>query len=187
MVNENDLNIEYKHSPNQTKGRIHKPQLIVCHITDGAYEGAVNWLCNTESKASAHYVVARDGRISQLVDIGNTAWANGTSKNPERKVYYGDATSSLVQDLKGNANHYSISIEHEGIYRKTHGRLSFNQLNATIDLIRHIQSQVIKEFGTLIPFDRDHIIGHYEVNPLTRPHCPGEDFPFDEIIHQLNQ
>lgn len=132
-------------------------------------------------------MIARDGRISQLVDIRNTAWANGTSQKPERKVYYGDATSDIVQKVKGNANDYSISIEHEGIYKKTHGKLSLDQMNASIKLIRYIQSCVINEFGILIPFDREHIIGHYEINPLTRPHCPGEDFPFDEIINQLNQ
>ena len=26
------------------------------------------------------------------------------------------------------------------------------------------------------------MIGHYEINPVTRPHCPGEDFPFGRLI-----
>ena len=28
-------------------------------------------------------------------------------------------------------------------------------------------------------------MGHFEITPLTRPDCPGADFPFDEIIRRL--
>ena len=36
--------------------------------------------------------------------------------------------------------------------------------------------------GLEIPIDREHMIGHCEINPVTRPHCPGEAFPYDALI-----
>jgi len=32
---------------------------------------------------------------------------------------------------------------------------------------------------------RSNIIGHNEVNPITRSFCPGPRFPFDEIVQRL--
>jgi len=46
----------------------------VLHSTEGRYEGAVSWLRNPRSKASAHYVIARDGRWIKLVPVSQCAW-----------------------------------------------------------------------------------------------------------------
>lgn len=37
-------------------------------------------------------------------------------------------------------------------------------------------------YGTALKLDREHILGQYEVNPITKPHCSGELFRFEEII-----
>ena len=42
--------------------------------------------------------------------------------------------------------------------------------------------EIDRIYGIEIPIDREHMIGHCEINPVTRPHCPGEDFPFDRLI-----
>lgn len=63
----------------------------VIHTTQGGYSGAVSWLRNPASQASAHYVVrSSDGQITQLVRESNKAW-HARSHNP-----------------------YSLGIEHEG-------------------------------------------------------------------------
>lgn len=156
--------------------------MIVCHITDGAYNGAVSWLCNPDSGASAHFVVARDGRITQLVDLTDTAWGNGTSTIPTESKYYGNSTIAAVRERKTNANYYTISIEHEGIFKETHGQLTEVQLQVTKELIMWIRSEVQRLYGIDIPLDRQHIVGHYEVAPKWKPNCPGYLYPFDEII-----
>ena len=52
---------------------------VVLHIAQGSYEGAVSWLSNDVSNpnSSAHFVIAKDGRIAQLVSIWDSSWANG--------------------------------------------------------------------------------------------------------------
>ncbi len=177
------MNITKKNSPNRYNGRNGwKPDMIVCHITEGSYNSAVSWLCNPAAEASAHFVVAKDGRITQLVDLKDGAWCNGTSTDPASKVYYGKSTLQAVRDRKTNANYYTVSIEHEGVWAESKGKLTDAQKAATIELIQYIRSEVKSIFGVDIPADRAHIVGHYEISPITKPHCPGENFPFDEII-----
>ena len=63
----------------------------VIHTTEGNYAGAISWLRNPASQASAHYVVrSSDGQITQLVRESDKAW-HARSHNP-----------------------YSLGIEHEG-------------------------------------------------------------------------
>ena len=33
--------------------------------------------------------------------------------------------------------------------------------------------------------DRDHIVGHRDVDPIVKPSCPGDKFPFDRFINDL--
>jgi N-acetyl-anhydromuramyl-L-alanine amidase AmpD len=181
------VNIIQKSSPNKMSRNGWKPDIIVCHITEGSYAGAVSWLCNTASKASAHFVVSKNGEVTQLVPLNMAAWANGTSTDASSSVYYGKAKSSIVRSRKTNANYYTVSIEHEGVYSQTHGALTDKQLSATIELIKYIRSEVKRIYGIDIPIDRQHIIGHYEIAPVTKPHCPGEKFPFNEIIQALTE
>lgn len=181
------MNISKQNSPNKYNGRNGwKPDMIVCHITEGSYSGAVSWLCNPASEASAHFVISKDGKVTQLVDLRDSAWCNGTSINSAKNTYYGKSSIDAVRKRTTNANYYTISIEHEGVYRETHGKLTDAQKTATIELIKYIRSEVKGIFGVDIPADRKHIVGHYQINPITKPHCPGEEFPFDEIIAALN-
>jgi N-acetyl-anhydromuramyl-L-alanine amidase AmpD len=180
------MNIIQKSSPNFGSRCGWKPDVIVCHITDGAYNGAVSWLCSKESGISSHFVVGRDGQISQLVDIRNEAYCNGTqSGSASGYEYVGRATASLVLQRRVNANLYSISIELEGD-NSTHGILTDAQFSALFDLIQYIRQQVKSIYGVDIPCDRTHIIGHCEIAPKEKPECPGKDFPWAKLITALN-
>lgn len=181
------MDITRKQTSNYNEGRNGwKPDMIVCHITDGSYDGSVSWLCNPQAQASAHFVVSRSGQITQLVDIQDTAWCNGTSVTAGHAYYCGDSTLSTVRQRATNANYYTISIEHEGMYNQTHGELTSAQLAATIELIKYIRNEVSRIYGITIPADRQHIVGHCEISPKEKPTCPGERFPFNEIIKALN-
>lgn len=180
------MDIKQYNSQNKNNGRNgFLPVLIVCHITEGSFDGAVSWLCNKKSLVSSHFVVAKDGRVSQLVPIEDTSWCNGTTTNPEDKRFYGNSSLELVRSKKTNANYFTISIEHEA-FSKEKGELTKEQLDSTVELIKHISKEVKKIYNIDIPFDREHIVGHYEINPVTKPNCPGAKFQFDEIIQKLN-
>lgn len=94
----------YTNSPNRS-GPI-QPKFIVQHYTAGyTASGAISWLNNPESQASAHVVIDYDGTITQLVPFNIKAWHAGPSSY---KGYNG-------------LNNYSIGIEivNVGPLRKT--------------------------------------------------------------------
>lgn len=183
-----EFNIVKRLSPNKYSGRKGwKPDMIVSHITEGGFEGSVSWLCNPRSQASSHFVVAKDGRITQLVELTDSSWCNGTSTNPSKNTHYGKADLKQVRDRKTNANYYTVSIEHEGFSKDGQGRLTDIQLEATIWLHKHIIKEVKRIYGVDIPLDREHIVGHYQINPITKPFCPGANFQFDKVIEELRE
>lgn len=179
------MKITQKTTPNQSvREKKYPPDMIVCHITDGAYAGAVAWHCNPTSEVSSHYIVSRNGDVTQIVPLERMAWCNGTTTNGDyRDSKY--STNSIVRNRRINANNYTVSIECEGYYAQTKGALTDIQLKTLAELIQHIQSEIKRIYGTDIPIDRQHIIGHCDINPKTRPCCPGELFPWDKLIAML--
>lgn len=91
------MKVNFEASPNKSKRASGEtPLYIVLHHTGpGSFNGIVQWLCNKDAKASAHYVVGTAGQITQLVNTMKQAWHAGRAK-------WGDK-------LKDNA--YSIGIE----------------------------------------------------------------------------
>lgn len=67
-----------KRTPNVSAGTNSK-EGVVFHHTGGAYGGAVSWLMNRASKASAHVVIARDGRRTVLAPDDAITWHAGKS------------------------------------------------------------------------------------------------------------
>jgi len=175
------MNINRGITVNQSSRQGYKPELIVCHITEGSLWGAVSWFKNSASQASSHFLVGRKGEVIQLVDITEKAWCNGRILNPSNetvKKYYNSGNK--------DGNLYTISIEHEGVWKNTKGTLTALQEKATTELIRYIVSEVKRLYGTDIAIDRQHIIGHYEIDSVNKCNCPGWLFPFDRIIQTLS-
>lgn len=166
------LQIKHAPSPNHGKGRGgRRPIAIVNHITAGAFPGCLNWLQNPVSKASSHILITRGGSIYRLVADEDTAWANGAVNRPSWRLYDGT-----------NPNRYTLSIEHEG-YRTSggDGALTGAQFDATVAVHRYW----IQRHG--IPINRDHIIGHYQIDSVNRPNCPGPAFPWSRLMGALQK
>ena len=69
-------------SPNESDRWGQPVELVVLHETAGSYRGAVSWLRNPVSRASAHLVLREDGaEASQLVRLDRKAWTQG-NQNP---------------------------------------------------------------------------------------------------------
>lgn len=166
--------IEQKSTANQSGRGNYKPCLIVWHIADGTYNGTVTWEQNPASQVSSHFVLGKNGEITQLVPLDKAAWTQGVVNEPIHP--YVKAHNGV------NPNLYCVSIECEGKWSETHGALTDKQLAAAAWLTCHIVEEIDRIYGIEIPIDREHMIGHCEINPVTRPHCPGEDFPFDRLI-----
>jgi N-acetyl-anhydromuramyl-L-alanine amidase AmpD len=76
-------------TPN-TSGSIAKHLYVVIHTADGGFEGTIAWQRNPTSSISSHFVVAKDGRIAQMLDTNAKPWTQKAG------------------------NPYSIAVENEG-------------------------------------------------------------------------
>lgn len=179
------MNIEHlEHTcPNHwadRKGQI--PDMICMHITEGSTNSAISWFQNSSSQVSSHFIIGADGRIVQMVDLNKGAWCNGDRRNP---------TARLIKEREGlNPNTYTFSIEHEGFSEKDRkGALTEAQYQASLYACKEIIKFVKNVYGKDFIVDRDHIIGHYEINSIDKVNCPGlnkgQYFPFDRFINDL--
>jgi N-acetyl-anhydromuramyl-L-alanine amidase AmpD len=158
------MNIEQ--TQNQAIGRSgYKPEAIVIHICEGTLAGTVAWFKNPRSIVSAHYIVGKDGSVTQMVAPENTAWHAGLVKNP---------TWPLIK--KGiNPNLYTIGIENEGFATEAPTLLQF------YSLVRLVQ-QLAAKFN--IALDEKHIIPHHSIRADKT--CPGPYFDTKTIVSLAN-
>ncbi|CAM4435730.1 N-acetylmuramoyl-L-alanine amidase [Deinococcus marmoris] len=156
------MNIEQypAHPGNFSKGREGvKVDRIVCHVTDGGFSGTLAWFADPACNTSAHFTIAMDGRIAQHVPLTDTAWHSGL----------------WAMNLR------SVGIEHEGQPSKGPWTPSALQLAASAELT----TTLCRQFG--IPADRQHLIGHNEVQPgrAARANCPGKTWPWDAYVRDV--
>lgn len=153
------------------------PLAIVNHVVDGSATSCDHWFRSPNNNvSSAHFCVAKDGTIRQYVKLEDMAWGNGlTASNIP------NALSPLVRRLGANPNLYTVSIEHEG----HDGTLTEKQFEATVWLHRYIRDEVKRIWSYEIPFNRSHILGHFEIDPVRKPNCPGPNYPWGRLITSL--
>jgi N-acetylmuramoyl-L-alanine amidase len=142
----------------RNNGRV--PDMILLHYTGMPdVQGAITRLCRAGTEVSAHYVVAEDARIVQLVPEAKRAWHAGV------------AFWSGEEDI----NSCSIGIEivncgHDWGYPD----FPLRQIAAVIALCRGIMLR------RAIPSHR--VLGHSDVAPA-RKKDPGEKFPWHSLAN----
>ncbi|MBY8869364.1 N-acetylmuramoyl-L-alanine amidase [Streptomyces sennicomposti] len=116
---------------------------VVVHVTQGGFASAVKAFQDPGHRAAAHYIVRRDGRITQMIRELDVAFHAGNRAYNER----------------------SVGIEHEGYVDDAS---SFT--DAMYAASARLTAQICRRYG--MPVDREHIIGHVEV-PGTDHTDPG--------------
>ncbi|MBC7808390.1 MAG: N-acetylmuramoyl-L-alanine amidase [Akkermansiaceae bacterium] len=114
------------HSPNHNSRPFFSAvDCVVLHatVTETA-DDAVRIFLNRRSKVSAHFVVARDGRVIQMVPLGKRAWHGGTSRLGRR----------------ANVNDFSVGIE---IVNRNDGSQPYTdrQYKAVAAIIRRLRTE----------------------------------------------
>ena len=134
---------------------------VVYHDTGGSVESALQWFANPVAGVSAHYVIARDGRVYGCVDEGMKAWHAGSS------VLFG------IPDL----NAWSIGIELEDT-RDAGDPYPVAQTEALLELATEISLRY------RIPLN--HHVGHAHIAvPRGRKVDPGADFDWYTYLNTL--
>ena len=87
--------VSFIKSPNQSVRKGEVKYLVLHHTGPGSFNAIVNWLTNSQAKASAHYVVGTNGQIKQLVNTHKEAWHAGRAEFNNERI----------------DNHHSIGIE----------------------------------------------------------------------------
>lgn len=159
----------------------HKPILIVNHVTVGSKQSVINTFKNTANKKSSTYLNCRDGSIVQFVDIQKKPKTNGTIRSPK---------SSIIKQMGTlNPNYYTITIENEDAYnddtKGVDGQLTEAQFRSLCWLHKHIQTEVKRIYGTTIPLNSSHVIGHRDIDSIGKALCPGPNFPMDRLLKEL--
>jgi len=133
-----------------------KPRLIVIHHTDmDSAEAALRVLHtqNRQGRVSAHYLIANNGRLYQLVGDNQRAWHAG------------------VGSWQGVTDINSISI---GIELDNNGSEPFEE-RQILSLIR-----LLDDLCTRLNIPRDAIIGHADLAP-SRKSDPNKHFPWQRL------
>ena len=178
------MNIQKKLVKNFTVGRNGGSiQQIAAHRAQGSESAAYAWFNNTASKASSNYFIANNGDTFLYVEEANTAWANGLLLKP-------DTSNPYIKDYvakKRNPNNYVISVEFEGMSNTpftTDQMASFIQLSA--DIIR-MYPVLLATWNKTPGARRWLIVGHYQFDSVNKKNCPGQNFPFDAIVTEIDK
>ncbi len=174
------------------KGGTMTPGFIIIHFTAGrSAESSVDWFKNPGAGASAHLVIGRDGKISQLIDFNLKAWHAGVSRWAEHVGF----------------NNFSIGIEldNPGRLKKEGGKYiawfgkEYPEENAVEAIHKHedapsfwhsytekqIQTclEVCKVLMQKYPSIKE-ILGHDDISPM-RKNDPGPLFPMENFRARL--
>lgn len=156
------MQITYKQSPN-FYDTPYELDTIVLHTTLGNIAGTISHLTNPTTDVSAHFVIDREGNITQLVSLLKAAWHAGYKYNMSQR-----AKDVIKKDLLGryiNPNLQTIGIElisgydinNDGVVDALEKLYTSKQLNACADLILYCE----KELHTI--FDDKHILIHKDI------------------------
>lgn len=137
---------------------------VTWHISQGSLESTLGTLRNPTSLKSAHLVIARDGKIYNLVNLQEAAWCQGAVNQPDR-------SNPIVQqtvDAGINPNLRSYSIECVGYSSYGHGGSLTEPQAAALQ-----RATAYLCWRSHLSCDRTHILGHYQWDGVDRAGCPG--------------
>ncbi|MEU6573855.1 N-acetylmuramoyl-L-alanine amidase [Streptomyces sp. NPDC046805] len=130
---------------------------VVIHVTQGGYDSAVKVFQDPAHGAAAHYIVRKDGRVTQLIRELDVAFHAGNREYNER----------------------SVGIEHEGFVEDAS---SFT--DEMYAASARLTTAICGRYG--IPVDREHVIGHAEV-PGTDHTDPGPHWDWDRYMRLVRR
>ncbi|MEV7417802.1 N-acetylmuramoyl-L-alanine amidase [Streptomyces sp. NPDC089919] len=125
---------------------------IVVHVTQGGFKSSVDAFRNPFHKASAHYIVDKDGHVEQMVRELDVA-------------FHADNRSM---------NERSVGIEHVGFVDRPQ-----DFTDAMYRSSARLSADICRRYG--FPADRTHIIGHSEV-PGADHTDPGPHWDWDRYL-----
>lgn len=151
-----NINTSYK-SPNFTNKTI-RPEYVVLHCICWPDSRSLSFFCKEESQVSAHFYIANNGDIFQLVDDNKRAWHAGVSTWKNHT----------------NLNDNSIGIELANTGEE------FNE-NEFADVQYDALNKLLKELFKKHDIKPENVLSHCDVAP-GRKTDPGAKFAWSKLI-----
>ncbi|MFI6934651.1 N-acetylmuramoyl-L-alanine amidase [Streptomyces sp. NPDC050287] len=126
--------------------------MVVIHVTQGSLASAVKAFEDPGHGAAAHYIVGKDGHVTQMIRELDVAYHAGNRAYNER----------------------SVGIEHEGFVDRPR-----DFTDAMYAASARLTAGICARYG--VPVDRKHIIGHVEV-PGTDHTDPGPHWDWSRYM-----
>ncbi|MFD5568744.1 N-acetylmuramoyl-L-alanine amidase [Streptomyces cadmiisoli] len=126
--------------------------MVVIHVTQGSFDSAVRVFQDPGHGAASHYIVRKDGHVTQMIRELDVAYHAGNRDYNER----------------------SVGIEHAGFVDRPQ-----DLTDAMYAASARLTAGICRRYG--IPVDREHIIAHSEV-PGTDHTDPGEHWDWDRYL-----
>ena len=199
-----DQSIPFVSSPNFSSRRGMDVVGTCIHYTaGGSASGSIRWLCNPQARASAHFVISRTGRTTQLVELSMRAWHAGvaemahpisgeTMSLPDRFLIGVELANHGHLQKVDSVYYYEIGRQLKRYHRKEPelSTLEYDnglkvegwwepypdaQIDALQDLLRNLAAKGHKEAAS-------NLVGHEEIGmPLGRKKDPGPLFPWNRF------
>jgi len=169
------------------------PDSIIIHYTAMSSAAlAVNALTNPKVKASAHLVIAKNGKVHQLAPFNYRTWHAGTSEYNGRKYFNNFSIGIEIDNLgwlddmkngdfgrKGKVLAQQSAVEeathwNKKIRKKYWEKYTSNQ----IERVTEICKALMEVYGI------QEVLGHDEIS-IDRKQDPGPLFPMEELRREL--
>jgi N-acetyl-anhydromuramyl-L-alanine amidase AmpD len=166
-----------------------QPMAVIDHIAQGYITTLDRWAREGSGQVSAHFGIARTGRIVQYVSIFDPAYHAGRLDYDRQGRFVPPTWPGYVPG--SNPNRYTVGIEHEGfstppnygydyIYDAAHPWPDA-MVEASIQVHRWILEQ-----ADITPAELT-VIGHHELAPMSRANDPGVQWPRKRIMAALGR
>lgn len=145
-----------------------KATAVVIHVIEGWLTTMIEWARErpVHHQASYHFVVGLSGAVTQFVPIFTPAWHAGRRDDGTPPTWSG-------WDPPRNPGGHTVAIAREGFASHDWAPV---QIRATVEVCKWVMAR-----HGIIPAV-ENLIGHYELNPVSRAHDPGGDWDKLEMI-----
>ena len=153
-----------------------KPIAVINHIMQGYARTMIDWATNNSVQKSAHFIIDREGNITQTVSIYSPAWHAGRTAKESWKSFPG-----------GNPNKYTVGIEHEGFSVDPGYGYDYIYDGSWPEAMMDASAKVHKWIlGELILDANDQtVIGHFETDAVSRANDPGPQWSREDLLSRI--
>lgn len=171
------------------------PRYLVIHYTGGgSAAGTIAWFQHPSSRVSAHLVIARDGRITQMVPFNREAWHAGQSR-------WGNLSGLNFHSIGIELDNAGCLVRSGGKWTSPLSRRSYPDGEVTVAIHKNdppgcaasgwhayspAQIEATLECGLALVqhYGLADVLGHDDIAP-GRKRDPGPDFPMESLRARL--